>query len=329
MIYRVLYWLGVSVAVGARISRVLYAAASSTRLSALSGQQAGVHAVRYLRDGPLVRSTHSNERRKQVSRPTKIERLPAPGPVADRVKTVELCAGHLVLGVMWIYMYPELRIARRVFKVQDRLLANALGWDRWYYTDVPFDGKVSIEDIVKAFHTEVSRQLDQRIVQAEKARTKERISQERKAVQAAAKAEVATSAPVAQVAEEPKALKPPVAPAPKAEAAQSLPDTPANVVAPAHKRQVKGEAVTGTVTQAGMTRKFNGDGSSYNTFCLTIHDGVREIPLFGTELGRLIADQGIRAGEKINVVFMGKQKMSSEGEEPRFKNLYQVTRFNA
>ena len=329
MIYRGTYWLGAFVGFGARIARVLYAAASFMLPSAFSGQQAGVHSVRHLHGGPLVRSTHSNERRKQVSRPTKIERLPPPGPVADRVKTVELCAGHLVLGVMWIYMYPELKIARRVFKVQDRLLANALGWNRWYYPDVPFDGKVSIEDIVKAFHTEVSRQLDQRIVQAEKARTKERISQERRAAQAAAKAEVGTSAPAAQVAEEPKAAKPPAASAPKAEFAQSRSDTGCNSVAPAHKRQVIGEAVAGTVTQAGMTRKLNGDGSSYNTFCLTIHDGVREIPLFGTELGRLIADQGIRAGEKINVVFMGKQRMSSEGEQPRFKNLYQVTRLNA
>lgn len=329
MIYRVLYWLGVSVALGARISRVLFSAASSMRPSALSGQQAGVHAVRHLRGGPLVRSTPSAEKRNPVSRPTKTERLPAPGAVADRVKTVELCAGQLVLAVMWIYMYPELKIARRVLKVQDRHLANALGWERWYYTDVPFDAKNSIEDIVKAFHTEVSRQLDQRIVQAEKARTKERISQEQKAAQAAAKAEVATSAPAAQVAEQPKAVKPPVAPTPQAEVAQSRPDAPANVVAPAHKRQVKGEAVTGTVTHAGMTKKLKDDGSSYNTFCLTIHDGVREIPLFGTELGRQIADMEIRAGEKINVVFMGKQKMSAEGEPARFKNLYQVTRLNA
>lgn len=323
MIYRGIYWLGAFVGFGSRIARVLYPAVSAMLPSALSGLQSGVHSVRYLHGGPLVRSTPSNVRRKQVGRPTKIERLSAPRPVADRVKTVELCAGHLVLGVMWIYMYPELKIARRVFKVQDRLLANALGWDRWYYTDVPFDGKSGIEDIVKAFHTEVSRQLDQRIVQAEKARTKERISQEQKAAQAAA------AAPTAPATEPPKTGKSPAASAPRVEVAQSRSDTGSDSVAAAHKRQVKGDAVVGTVTHAGMTRKPNGDGSWYNTFCLTIHDGVREIPLFGTELARLIADQGIRAGEKINVVFMGKQKMSSEGEQPRFKNLYQVTRLNA
>ena len=329
MIYRVLYWLGVSVAMGVRIMRVLFATASFMRPSAQSGQKAVVHAVRHLRGGPLGQSTIPVGKNQLVGKPATIHRLPAPGPVANRVKTVELCAGNLVLGVMWIYMYPEQKIARRVFKVQDRHLANALGWERWYYTDVPFDAKNSIEGVVNGFHAEVSRQLDQRIVQAEKARTRERISQEQKAVQAAAKVEVVTSVPTAQVAEQPKAVKPPVAPATKAEVAQSHADTPANVVAPAHKRQVKGEAVTGTVTHAGMTKKLKDDGSSYNTFCLTIHDGVREIPLFGTELGRQIADLNIRAGEKINVVFMGKQKMSAEGEPARFKNLFQVTRLNA
>lgn len=321
MIYRVLYWLGVSMAMGARLARVLYAMASSVRQTAPSGQQATAHAVRHLRGEPLVRSTPSRGKQQPVGKPTKTERLPAPGAVADRVKTVDLYAGNLLLGVMWIYMYPESEKARRVLKIQDRHLAQALGWERWYYTDVPFNAKHGIDAIVKAFHTEVSRQLDQRIVQAEKARTKERLKQEQKASQVAVKAEASSAAPAPQVVEQQPA-KPTAAPAPKAESAS-------NVIAPANKRHVKGETVSGTVTLAGMTKKLKDDGSSYNTFCLTIHDGVREIPLFGTELGRLVADMEIRAGEKINVVFMGKQKMSAEGEPARFKNLYQITRLNA
>lgn len=321
MIYRVLYWLGVSVAMGARLARVLYAMASSLRSTALSGQQATAHAVRHLRGEPLVRSTPSRGKQQPVGKPTKIERLPAPGAVADRVKPVELYAGNLLLGVMWIYMYPETEKARRVLKIQDRHLAQALGWNRWYYTDVPFNATHGIDDIVKTFHAEVSRQLNKRVEQAEKARAKERLKQEQKASQVAVKAEASSAAPAPQVVEQQPA-KPTAAPAPKAESAS-------NVIAPANKRHVKGETVSGTVTLAGMTKKLKDDGSSYNTFCLTIHDGVREIPLFGTELGRLVADMEIRAGEKINVVFMGKQKMSAEGEPARFKNLYQITRLNA
>lgn len=328
MIYRVLYWLGVSVAMGARLARVLYVMASSLRSTAPSGQQAAAHAVRHLRGEPLVRSTPSRGKQQPVGKPTKTERLPAPGAVADRVKTVDLYAGKLLFGVMWIYMYPESEKARRVLKIQDHHLAQALGWDRWYYTDVPFNATHGIDDIVKTFHAEVSRQLNKRVEQAEKARAKERLKQEQKASQVAVKAEASSAAPVPQVVEQQPA-KPTAAPAPKAEVSQPRAESASSVIAPANKRHVKGETVSGTVTLAGMTKKLKDDGSSYNTFCLTIHDGVREIPLFGTELGRLVADMEIHAGEKINVVFMGKQKMSAEGEPARFKNLYQITRLNA
>lgn len=328
MIFRVAYTLGVCMGIGARLVRVLYTIASSMRRKALSEPHAGTHAVRLFRGEPLIRSTSPNKKQEAVGKPTKTERLPVPGAVSDRIKTVELCSGKLLLGVMWIYVYPESKKARRVLKIQDRHLAQALGWDRWYYADVPFDATQGIEPIVKAFHTEVSRQLDQRIVQAEKARAKERFKQEQKAAHAAVKAEASTATPSPQVVEQQPA-KSMATLGSKTEVAQPLTAPASNVMAPANKRHVKGETVSGMVTLAGMTKKLNLDGSSYNTFCLTIHDGTREIPLFGTELGRLVADMEIRAGEKINVVFMGKQKMSVEGEPARFKNLYQITRLNA
>ena len=319
MIYRVIYLLGLSVALCIRFAYALVVMASFRRHSAPSAQRAGVHAVRHIRGGHLVRSDVISNEKRSVGTPTKVVKLAAPGAVSDRIKTIDLYSGKLLLGVLWIYMYPERSIARRVLKIQDRHLANALGRERWYYKDVPFDAEHTIESIVKDFHEEVSRQLDQRIVQAEKARTKERNKAEQVAAQAPAKA----PAPGANQASVNSVVSP------KAEDKQHSSVAPASAIEPAQRRQVKGESVVGTVTQTGMTKKTGSEGVTYQTFCLTIHDGVREIPYFGTELSRQVADIDIRPGYKINVVYMGKKKVSADDDAPRFKNLYQLTRVNA
>jgi hypothetical protein len=328
MNYRVLFWLGVSVAFGIRVAKSMIAMASKLRrVATRSVRKPSSHAVRHLRGGALVQTPTLGNAQQTGGKLLKVEKLPPPGPVCDRVHSVDLYIGKLLLGVLWVYLYSEKKIARRVFKVHDRHLASAVGFSRYYYQDVPYDAANGVEEIVKAFHGEVSKQLDQRMARADKARAKERQQQD------AVKKEAVQQKPIQ------KSSAVPVTQPPKASAATSVgaPELATeasasrvhSVAAPEHRRQVKGDAVIGSVASAGMTKKVNQDGSSYSTYCLTIHDGDREVPFFGQELARQVGDLNIQPGEKIQVVFMGKQSIPMEGKPPRFKNLYQITRVHA
>jgi hypothetical protein len=260
----------------------------------------------------------------------------APLAVADRVMTLDLYSGKLRMGVLWLYLYPEKKIARRVFKVLDKELAKALRFEKYYYEDVPFDASHGCEQIMQQFQDEVRRQLDKRTASKTRSRIEAPTVQQtasavpRKApIQEAAKfvapppqTVVSTPVPPQPVAsvkavETPVVMQAPVQPA----------AAPA-VVMPSHKRQVQGDVYKGVVTQAGLTQR-TGKRGPYSTFCLTLHDGAREIPLFGAELARQVSDQGIAPGERVQVVFMGQQPIPSGSGESTYKNLYQVTRVAA
>lgn len=235
--------------------------------------------------------------------------------IAERVQTAELYGrGGIQLGVMWLYLYPEHSIAKRVFKVTHRPLAFALKWDRRYMPDVPFDPVVGHQGIMDAMYKECSTLLN---------RT-ERPARE-KAVQK----------PVVKAKQVPQS-KPKVTPevksvetekpqqAQQAPAAQTVkPDV--QMVVPSSHRAVKGETFEGRVSALGMTTKGTGE-KAYQTFCLTIHDGDKETPLSGTELERQCRDLGVRPGDRIKVVYMGSMPVNIPGKKGSFKNLYQVTR---
>lgn len=248
--------------------------------------------------------------------------------VADRVQTAELFGrGGIQLGVMWLYLYPEKRIAKRVFKVTHRPLALALKWDRRYMPDVPFDNMIGHQPIMDAMAREVSALLNKtQEPKREKVREKPQ-----------SKAPVGASTQVHSIAREATAetIKPESTSIGASHAAatpviqkpvQKLVSDDTSVVMPNSHRAVKGETYIGKVTTAGMTQKDGADGP-YQTFCLTIHDGEREIPLSGNELKRQVRDLDVKVGENVRVVFMGKVAVDVPGKKkPGFKNLYQVTR---
>lgn len=260
----------------------------------------------------------------------------APLAVADRVMTLDLYSGKLRMGVLWLYLYPEKKIARRVFKVLDKELAKALRFEKYYYEDVLFDASHGCEQIMQQFQDEVRRQLDKRTA----SKTRSRI--EAPTVQQTASA-VPRKAPIQEAAKlvppaPPTVVSTPVLPQPVASVKPvetpvviQAPVQPASapaVVVPTHKRQVQGDVYKGVVTQAGLTQR-SGKRGPYSTFCLTLHDGAREIPLFGAELARQVSDQGIAPGERVQVVFMGQQPIPNGSGESTYKNLYQVTRVAA
>lgn len=239
----------------------------------------------------------------------------APKPISDgstRVDKGELFGpGRILLGYMWVYLYDSARVARRVFKVADPYLMTALKRERFFFPDVPFDPALGSKPIMDGLYKECKRLVDphQKRVVEQRAR--------KKADQASAK--VAPKA-VPETAQ-------PVAPRSPAVNPAATPTEPVAVV-PASARAVKGQVYAGVVTQAGMTGRVGTEGA-YRTYCLTIHDGTREIPLFGSELQRQASDAQIKPGERVKVVFMGEEHFKGRDGKPMHKNLYQISRMGA
>ncbi len=243
----------------------------------------------------------------------------APPAVAERVRTAQLCGPQgIVYGRMWLYLYPDLKLAKRVLKLTDPHLAKILKRERFYLADVPFDAAVGYKLLLDDMHKECNLLLDQR---------KSAPREQRK------KFEMRPQAPVAAPAARPPSTKTvdntvsgAAVAAPAADDRVAMASGAPVVVVASGGRRVRGDEYKGVVTVAGQTKRGTGE-SQYSTFCLTIHDGVREVPLFGTELERQASDLGIKPGDKVRVVFMGKAPTQVPGAtRPSYKNLYQLTR---
>lgn len=235
--------------------------------------------------------------------------------IAERVQTAELYGkGAIQLGVMWLYLYPEHNIAKRVFKVTHRPLAFALKWDRRYMPDVPFDPVVGHQGIMDAMYKECSALLNRTERPAREKAVQKPVVKAKQVQQNKPKAQ-----PEVKSVEPAKAQQVQQGPA----AQPAKPDV--QMVVPSSHRAVKGETFEGRVSALGMTTKGTGE-KAYQTFCLTIHDGDKETPLSGTELERQCRDLGVRPGDRIKVVYMGSMPVNIPGKKGSFKNLYQVTR---
>lgn len=262
--------------------------------------------------------------------------LPAGPWVSERVRTCDVWSGGLKMGVIWVYLYPDRGIARRVFKVLDKGLARALGWERYFYPDVPFKPSEGVEGIMDALRAEVAQQLDRR-KQGERGKHQKVDNKSGAAPVAVVDSVKLKHKPTPNgVVDSDTGMRSDGAPAKQGrgpegtrakvqtQAPVEVPPTVPEVVVPAARRRVEGQRYEGVVTQAGRTNRTGSEGR-YETFCLTLHDGKREIPLFGAELERQSTDMGLRPGEKVSVIFMGVQKIGS-GKDAYTKNLYQIQR---
>lgn len=241
--------------------------------------------------------------------------------VSSRVLTVALEAdGGLPIGTAWLYLFDRdesgapLHKARRVLKFSNRALARLVcGADesRYFFKDVEYIPENGTREITTQFISEIKALLDRKqgFAKVEKHRVqKEQLAVKPKELEVAAKP---TPEPVSVPVTEP-VVKP----------IEVVPARPVN-------RNVKGTAYEGCVVSVGMTEK-NGRDGAYQTFCLTINDGQREVPLNGTEIQRQVNDMKIRIGEKIRVVDMGKSTLDVPGAaKPWMKNLFQITRMEA
>ena len=230
--------------------------------------------------------------------------------VAERVRTAKLVGPHnIVYGLMWLYLYPAQGIARRVLKVTDKHLAKALKRKYYYFQDVPFDPVAGCTPLFDGMYAECRKILNGRARQA-RCRPLSKHKADSNRPPANANADV-----VRAMAQAPAAHSPGPSPASHGAAA-----APAGFA-------VQGEVFEGVVISAGRTSRTGPDDVGYTTFCLTLNDGSREIPLYGTELQRQSAALGIVAGERVRVLFMGKVATQVPGRDgPAFRNLYQLAR---
>lgn len=236
--------------------------------------------------------------------PASVSQLPL--AVAERIRTAKLVGPqNIVYGLMWLYLYPAQGIARRVFKVTDKHLAKALGKPYFNFSDVPFDQVAGCKPLFDAMHAECKKILSGR----------------------------GGAVRVKQIHTRSDSHRPPtVNPGVRKALPPERPDDARAIAVPAPATvadapSVQGETYQGVVTSAGRTNRTGPDGASYNTFCLTLNDGAREIPMFGTELERQSADLRIVAGDRVRIVFMGKVLTQIPGKNrPAFRNLYQLAR---
>jgi hypothetical protein len=224
--------------------------------------------------------------------------------VAERIRTARLIGPHNILyGLMWLYIYPAQGIARRVLKVTDRPLAKALGRQYYNFGDVPFDPVAGCRPLFDAMHAECRKVLNGRGGAMRVKQIRTRSDSHRPPTANAGLRKALAAQPAGEV----RAIALPAA-------------APGASMPPVH-----GEAYQGVVMSAGRTNRTGPDGASYNTFCLTLKDGAREIPLFGTELERLSVEQRIGPGDRVRIVFMGKAMTQVPGRDrPAFRNLYQL-----
>jgi|JI10StandDraft_1071094.scaffolds.fasta_scaffold211497_3 hypothetical protein len=241
-----------------------------------------------------------------------------PLPVASRTVVIALEAQtSLPFGKAWMYLYKDQKLAKRVLKIQNSHLAKVIcgpGEDRYFFKDVEYLEEQGTQAIQDQFIKEI-----QQLLYRKKA-TQEAPVVVKVAAPPATAPVVQT--PVAQMANVQRPLDPVRQQLPVRSMEQPAPSKPVN-------RSVKGAEHIGTVVSAGKTTKVGPNGT-YETFCVTLNDGFRELPFNGAEIERLCRDMGIQVGERIKVVDMGKMDVYVPGvANPRQKNLYQITRLGA
>lgn len=270
---------------------------------------------------------------------------PAPS-IASRVCTFNLVASTgLPIGVGWLYLYAEQKTARRVVKFEQMDIARAVCGGkktRYYFSDVPYNPENGIKSMQEAFVGDIKSLLNRKaqsvVLAAKDVRASASVEMPRhrdpKPVsKEPASVYVPTPEPVQLVqetaesqAERALATLRAAVPAKaaggvsdQAEEATRTRQTPLNV-----DRTVQGITHNGTVVMSGLTKKTGHEGS-YQTFCLTIHDGKKEVPLTGVEIQRQASDLNLAIGDRVRIVDMGRQPFEMPSGKQGWRNLYQVS----
>jgi hypothetical protein len=213
----------------------------------------------------------------------------------------------ITYGLMWLYVYPEQRIARRVLKLIDPHLAKRLKKQNFRFSDVPFDPVAGSTPLFEELREEC-----QALLGARKIRIKEIPPQ------IAVLRRMPTGNPQGENCDSPFSPQPSRAVA-KATQHEARPA--------ATRPAVRGEAYEGVVILAGRTHRPSAEDGCCITFRLTLDDGSREIALFGSDLERQAIELRVSPGDWVRVTYLGRSTTAVPGRDgPALRNLYQVQR---
>lgn len=247
----------------------------------------------------------------------------SPGVVSpsDRVRVIPIqTQDKTPIGRMWLYLYPEKKVARRVFKVDAPEIRRLLNAKTYYMTDLPYTpdgGEAEMDALDAKAAAEVGRLINLTAAQKQGQKkvklpkpTKPGPADAQSPAQSAPAAAPAVVVLKSELSAQAQPVNVPVSVPVKADAGR-------NSASSSVPRPVKGERYEGIVVEMGMVPR-----SGYDIFCLKLDIGGNgtHMPIYGVELEREVMERQVVAGDQVIVVFMGRQDLG----HGKTKNLYKV-----
>lgn len=248
-----------------------------------------------------------------------IETMPA-----SRVVIVPLeAAKNVSVGRVWLYLYPEKQIIRRVFRVEDPQVRAILRMRKssYYMTDVkwdPADGDHAIERIRQQAADDVVRLVTSASNERDTKDSRGSVSRTRKVTPAISIAPPAPAEKEVVKAAVAEAL-PPKAPEPEPQATVAPRVSATPVPAPVPTHPVAGEAREGVIVEMGKTPR-QGNGGTYEAFCVKLEVNGVHIPYYGVELEREVFERQAKPGDRVRITLMDRMAIG----QGRTKNLFKV-----
>lgn len=261
---------------------------------------------------------HSQDFPDTVVAPQKADYEPS-----SRIHITNLEVAHGVqIGRVWFYLYPNTKVVRRVFRIEDAQLQQIFGdgkggRQRFYMKDVAWDpatGEMGINTIEADTVREIKELVYDRACRRAGAKPMKSAK--------AASAEIKVAPQPQPKVPEPKPASPTLVATVK-ETESARPEVKQSVT-----RHATGDTYEGVIAEMGHTpRPARNGGGTYMSYCLKLDvNGVHKT-FYGVELERELLERAAGAGDLIKLVSMGRQNLN-EGDatkEAIWKNLYKVT----
>ncbi|KGH23031.1 hypothetical protein [Comamonas thiooxydans] len=233
--------------------------------------------------------------------------------VASFIRTVEVMVKNVFIGKLHLRFYEDHRRVKRNFVTHDPQVRKLLGRkrERLALNSVDWLGDTS-EEVVRMIAKDAIQEIELLCVEQPTKAGKALNTQSRPFL-------VAKPVPDVQRAEKPVAFQA----APKAELPSNNAAAALAVLQQSVEREAKGVRTVGVVTEMGRTRRSSASGG-FISFCLKIDKNGTHIPFYGVELERECAERGVKAGMRVEVIDMGKQRI----DDDKIKNLYRINVLN-
>lgn len=216
---------------------------------------------------------------------------------ASWISTEVIACRDVQLGTMIYYVHEEMRIVKRVFKIREKQVKVILKCkkDRYYLPDLKWSPSDSELTKVKA---ETNARLEMLLTRCAAPKPK---SDNLHELQKPAAKEV-----VQRKKEQVDSNQ------------QSKPEPARKPLADAVNRKAQGEETVGVVASFGMKERTRGT-EVFQSFELAIDTSGQITRFYGVDMEREVRDRGVKAGDTIKLISMGKQWMAQG-----YKNLYAI-----